>query len=218
MTQPKKQETEDRKPRRLTMKDYDTLLKMVEDPLTKDDCAAMCAPANDGIPFCCDVANAVPLLFKTERRLIAGRSDLWSTWKPRNKAEEKLLDDIPDDTVFCECKGVQHCERENRSLSCRTFPLEPYVDKRGVLVGLVFNAEFLGKCPLTTKHKMIPQETVDKHYEFWDYFTDIKEEEFDCYYENSQRLRRRRGQTKKPFHIFYPTMLKDQIPEIQKYI
>jgi hypothetical protein len=191
---------------------------MLREPLTKLDCGTLCKSQNNGVPFCCDVSNAIPLLYKKEFRLFKSRTNLWNVWKPGNKKDAKLLEDLASDIIFCECRGVKFCERENRSISCRTFPFEPYFDKRELMVGLVFNYDFIGKCPLTTKKNYIPQSTIDQHFNFWLEFTSMKEDELDCYVENSKTLRRRRGQTKKEFKIFYPTHLKKQKKQISKYI
>ncbi len=194
------------------------LYSLLDDPITKRDCGSLCAPANGGVPFCCDVHNAVPLMYKEEYKFLKSRTDIWSPWKPRRKGDEALLEDLASDQIFCECKGVQHCERENRSISCRTFPLEPYIDKRGELVGLVFNSVFLGRCPLTEKKHLVRQAVVDKHFEFWDRWTDLKDDEFQLYYDLSKTLRRRRGQTKKEFVILWPSHLKRQKGEFAKYV
>lgn len=194
----------------LTPAILEELYAMLEGPVTKQDCGKFCAPKNNGVPVCCDANHAVPLLYQTEFAFLKSRSDLWHEWHPRpdHPDEAELLDDLSPNEIFCDCKGVQFCERENRSLACRTFPFEPYFDKEGGLVGLVFNEEFREKCPLvTTKRSLITQKTINRHFDFWDHFTDIKPSEFETYFENSKTLRRRRGQTKKDFTILYPDHL-----------
>lgn len=107
------------------------------------------------------------------------------------------------ETLFCECKGIQFCERDNRSISCRTFPLEPYLDTRGVLVGLVFMKEFTGKCPLTLRAKDIRQEFIDSHFIFWEKLLFRLDSEYETFWNSSKSYRRSRAQTGKKFPIFF---------------
>lgn len=111
------------------------------------------------------------------------------------------------ETLFCECKGIEFCERENRSISCRTFPLEPYLDTRGVLVGLVFMKEFTGKCPLTLRAKDIRQEFIDSHFIFWEKLLFRLDSEYETFWNSSKSYRRSRAQTGKKFPIFFPSHL-----------
>lgn len=186
--------------------------------LTNYDCGTLCKDANDGIPFCCSVENAVPILYKAEFSYLKKRTDLWKVWKPKNKHEINLKKNQEDKhTIFCECKGVNFCERENRSISCRTFPLEPYIDKRGVFVGLVFMREFTHGCPLTKRVNDIRQEFIDTNYLFWEKLMLRKPNEYETYRRSSIAYRRHRTKTKKSFPIFFPSHLKDK-EYLKKYI
>lgn len=185
---------------------YFTLL---DEEITEFNCGSLCAPENDGEPFCCKVENAVPFLYKQEFSFLKKRSDLWSVWEPETKHEIKLKKDTEtEDTIFCKCKGVSYCERENRSISCRTFPLEPYIDKRDVFVGLVFMQEFSHGCPLTSRAKDIRQEFVDSHFIFWEKLMLRKSDEFETYKKSSKKYRAKREKSGKSFPILYPSHLK----------
>lgn len=184
---------------------------LLNEELTDYDCGSLCKDANDGVPFCCVVENAVPILYKEEYELLKSRSDLWSVWEPESKSDLKLKKDSePDSALFCKCKGVAFCERENRSISCRTFPLEPYIDKRGKHVGLVFMKEFLHGCPLTSRNKDIRQEFVDSHFIFWEALLLRKDDEYETYLRSSRRYRRHRTKTGVQFPILFPSHLKDK--------
>lgn len=182
---------------------------LLDEEITNFNCGELCAPDNGGEPFCCKVENAVPYLYKMEFTYLKRKSDLWSLWQPKTKYEINLKkNNESEDTVFCECKGVKHCERENRSITCRTFPLEPYLDQRGVFVGLVFMREFTRGCPLISRPKDIRQAFVDSHYIFWEKFLLRKEEEYEIYLKSSKSYRRFRKKTGKDFPIFLPSHLK----------
>jgi hypothetical protein len=194
---------------------YYTLLN---EEITNFNCGTLCAPKNGGEPFCCKVENAVPFLYKEEFSYLQKQSDLWSVWEPKTKHEVKLKKDSEtEDTIFCKCKGVSFCERENRSISCRTFPLEPYIDRRDVFVGLVFMKEFTEGCPLTRRPKEIRQEFIDSHFVFWEKLILRKTDEFETYKKSSKSYRMSREKTGKKFVIFYPSHLKDKA-YITKYI
>ncbi|EKR93282.1 hypothetical protein LEP1GSC163_1068 [Leptospira santarosai str. CBC379] len=143
-------------PKHLAEDEISYYYSLLHEELTEFDCGELCKPDNDGIPFCCISDNAVPTLYRSEFSMLKKRTDLWKVWNPETEADKKMLSEYDSkETLFCECKGIQFCERENRSISCRTFPLEPYLDTRGVLVGLVFMKEFTGKCPLERVSKLL---------------------------------------------------------------
>ena len=107
--------------------------------------------------------------------------------------------------------------RDERSISCRTFPLEPYIDRRGVFVGLTFLQEFTEKdpdtgkikCPLTRKAKDIRQEAVDSHFMFWEKIMLRRADEYETYVDTSKKLRRDRDRSGRTFTVLLPSHLKD---------
>ncbi|MBP7280511.1 MAG: hypothetical protein KBA66_02965 [Leptospiraceae bacterium] len=194
------------------------LYTLLTEEVTNYDCGNLCKDDNNGVPFCCVTENAVPLLYKKEFELLKSRSDLWKVWNPTDKKERELVDNHDDpNTVFCKCKGVQFCERENRSVSCRTFPLEPYIDKRGVFVGLVFMKEFSAGCPLTKRSRDIRQEFVDNHFIFWEKLMLRRPVEFETYTKSSRSYRMSRAKTKKDFPVLFPSHLKGK-DYLKKYL
>jgi len=191
---------------------------LLQEEITNYDCGTLCRDANGGVPFCCSVENAVPFLYKAEFSYLKKRTDLWKVWKPQTKQEKQLQKSHEDEhTIFCECKGVEFCERENRSISCRTFPLEPYIDKRGVFVGLVFMREFKHGCPLTQRVKDIRQEFIDANYLFWKKLMLRKPNEYETYRRSSIAYRKHRTKTKEDFHVFFPSHLLEKT-YLLKYI
>lgn len=190
----------------------------LNEEVTNYDCGSLCKGDNGGVPFCCKTENAVPFLYKNEFELLRNRTDLWSVWEPKTKEEKELKRSHEDkQTLFCKCKGVEYCERDNRSVSCRTFPLEPYIDKRGVLVGLVFMKEFLKGCPLTKRAKDIRQEFVDSHFIFWEKLLFRRKEEYATYLKSSRAYRASRSRTGTEFPVLLPSHLKDK-EYLHKYI
>ncbi|MDX1960892.1 MAG: hypothetical protein SFU98_20135 [Leptospiraceae bacterium] len=193
----------------LTQEEIVYYYSLLEEELTDYDCGTLCRDDNNGSPFCCVVENAVPFLYKQEFEYLKSVTDLWSVWKPETPDEIELKKTHENGSaIFCKCKGVQFCERENRSISCRTFPLEPYIDKRGALVGLVFMKEFSHGCPLMKRPKDIRQEFVDNHYIFWEKLLLRVPEEYETYKRSSHSYRLSRSKTGKDFPILFPSHLK----------
>ncbi|ASV11032.1 hypothetical protein B2G51_03715 [Leptospira santarosai] len=195
-------------PKHLAEDEISYYYSLLHEELTEFDCGELCKPDNDGIPFCCISDNAVPTLYRSEFSMLKKRTDLWKVWNPKTEADKKMLSEYDSkETLFCECKGIQFCERENRSISCRTFPLEPYLDTRGVLVGLVFMKEFTGKCPLTLRAKDIRQEFIDSHFIFWEKLLFRLDTEYEVFWNSSKSYRRSRAKTGIKFPIFFPSHL-----------
>ncbi len=209
----------------ITFEEIEYFYTLLNENITNYDCGDLCKPYNKGIPYCCSVDNAIPLLYRTEFEYLQKKGDLWKEWIPRTKDDEKIKRDENKEQIFCECKGYHHCIREQRSISCRTFPLEPYIDKRGVFVGLTFIHTFTDKdeetgkikCPLTKKYKDIRQEFIDSHYMFWEKLMFRRKEEYELYSNTSRRLRREYKKTGKRFIVLFPSHLKDS-KIIPKYL
>lgn len=190
---------------------------LLQEELTDFDCGTLCAPDNNGTPYCCKSEHAVPLLYKAEFELLTSMGDLWHVWKPVTSEDREIASTASRDQIFCECKGIEHCIRDQRSISCRTFPLEPYLDRRGVFVGLTFVRDFTEKdpdtgkvkCPMTRRKKEIRQAFVDMHFMFWEKILLLRLDEYETYIDTSKRLRRERNRTGRQFHVLFPSHFLD---------
>ena len=178
------------------------LLDTLTVPVTEIDCGTLCAPDNDGVPICCDKNRIVPVLYKPEYRLLRARSDLWRPFRPQTRQQRELGEDMRSCDRLCECKGVAHCERDNRSLACRTFPLEPYLDHDGRLVGLVWNMDFEGTCPLVASRYKVRQDYIEQAMAMWTKAFGWSEREREFYQGHSQTLRRSFGQKQRKIPVF----------------
>lgn len=192
-------------------------LSLLTESVCNFDCGSLCAPDYDGVPYCCVADHAVPLLYTGEFAYLQKKGTLWYEWKAVTKEDKELKKTAGKGQVFCECTGVQTCIRDQRSVSCRTFPLEPYIDRRGVFVGLTFLQDFTEKdpdsgkvkCPLTVKHKEIRQEFVDESFVFWEKLMLRLKDEYDTYLESSVSTRRRVARTGKKPVILFPSHYKN---------
>jgi hypothetical protein len=190
---------------------------LLNEELTEFDCGELCKHDNGGVPYCCKSEHAVPLLYKAEFDLLRSIGDLWHEWTPVTSDDRKIAETASRDQVFCECKGIEFCVRDQRSISCRTFPLEPYIDRRGAFVGLTFVRDFTErdpdtgkvKCPMTRRKNEIRQSFVDSHFIFWEKIMLRRDEEYETYVATSRGLRRERNRTGRQFQVLLPAHLKE---------
>ncbi len=197
---------------------------MLEEPIVDYDCALLCKDTNNGIPYCCEAGNAVPLLYKAEYEHLRMIGDLWFEWEPKTEDDRELLSYAREDQVFAECRGSKHCIREQRSITCRIFPLEPYIDRRGVFVALTFIEDFLksdehesSKCPLATRKDDIRIEFIDSHFLFWQNLLLRLPNEYKIYKGSSASIRRFNKEQKTEPILFFPSFYKD-IKSMREFI
>lgn len=195
----------------LSPEDIQSYYELLSVDIADYDCGTLCAPLNDGIPFCCSPKLTIPLLYRSELALLQQMGDLWSVWNPGRARSRRMLRDLAREEVYCQCRGIDHCIREQRSLSCRTYPLEPYIDEGGKLAGLVFLADFMAAhggsektCPLVERPHDIRQEFIDRNIAFWKSFLRIPAE-FDTYRIASRSRRRREAKTGTVTRVLRPS-------------
>lgn len=192
--------------------DFKRLYEILRAPVTEFDCGQLCAPLNGGVPVCCQSQKVIPVLYKGEFKMLMERTNLWRPFEPGSKDERTMVRELSEYQLAV-CKGAAHCERDNRSLNCRTFPFAPYIDHDGVIAGLVYDYEAAeGKCPLLEFPGTITARYIEESLDFWCEVlsTDPLEAEFQS--EESEKLRRSFGAKKKPIPVLsvegvreYPT-------------
>lgn len=189
-----------RGPTRKQVKHFHRLLSV---RMTDFDCGKLCASKNGDIPFCCDNREVAPVLYEREYRWLKKCGDLWKRMPVRTKAERKLVEESLSFYVFARCRGHTRCSRALRSIACRTFPFEPFVDERGCVVGLIYQDEHGSRCPLVGK----PRRAYNPNYitnalRFWWELLESLPEERKMYAKLSrerERLARRLGKSLRVF-------------------
>jgi len=183
----------------LKPEDFKELYRDLESAPATFDCGKKCSPFNDGEPFCCDTGWVVPIAYKPEWQYLQKRTNLWHEFRPRNSEEFELMDEIDEDeNDFIECRGVKFCERENRSISCRTFPYEPYFDTKGNLLGLVYNRVMEDKCYLVDRHSVVKKEFIRQMLNFFEKLFKLHPSERELYMGESRTYRNKMSRRKKP--------------------
>ena len=154
------------------------------------DCGKACAPLNGGVPVCCSTDNAIPIVEKTEWALLKSRSDLWRKFKAKDSVSRKIVKELPHSTCAIECKGSAFCERDNRSLACRSFPFFPYLTKEGKLVGLTCYWAFEDRCWVISNLRVVEKEFVDEMISAYEYLFKKDKDYHEAYYRESVTMRR----------------------------
>lgn len=131
---------------RIKPHEWSALYANFEAPISRYDCGQYCAPFNNGEPFCCSTQHSIPVVLVEEWQYLQARTDLWHLFQPRNNHEKQLQDELASDCRLLECKGYKHCERDNRSLSCRAFPFYPYVTREWEFIGLAYYWYYDDRC------------------------------------------------------------------------
>ncbi len=188
-----------------TAKEFAEVYRRFTAPLSKRvDCGSKCAPHNGGIPFCCDVDNAIPLVDKGEFQLLKSRTDMWTRLRPSTPSQRKEVKDLESsDSCAVKCKGVAHCERDNRSLACRAFPYFPYFDAEKNLVGLAHYWGFEGQCWVIHNPEVVDKKFVKEMIDSHEYLF-LKDPDWaETFAENSASMRRVYSRRNKKFLILH---------------
>jgi len=131
-----------------TKVDVQTLYHIFHLPILELDCGDKCSPYNEGrIPFCCDTRHAVPAAYDEEWEYLQDNTTLWHIWRSSEEAENKRLHaQCPPGQVLIECQGHQLCQRDYRTLTCRSFPFFPYISRENDFLGLSYYWEYEDRC------------------------------------------------------------------------
>jgi hypothetical protein len=170
--------------------DYARLYDRFEAPVMRFDCGRMCAPFNDGAPVCCSTENAVPVVNTAEWKLLRKRTDLWRKFVPQDAAGREIVDGLDSSCLAVECKGARHCERENRSLSCRTFPFFPYITRERDFIGLSVYWTFEDRCWVISNIDRVDRRFIDEFVAVYEAIFAKDPAEFDVMRDWSATMRR----------------------------
>lgn len=158
--------------------------------ISRYDCGRMCAPHNDGEPVCCTTKHAVPIVDKTEWALLHSRTDLWRAYKPADAAGREIVRTLHKDCKAVECKGARHCERDNRSMSCRTFPFFPYFTRAREFVGLAYYWTFEDRCWVMSNLQIVDPQFVKEFIAAYELLFQHDDDEKEGLIEYSGHMRR----------------------------
>jgi hypothetical protein len=132
----------------------------------------------------------VPIVDKTELALLQSRSSIWSVYEPIDAAGRAIVADLHKDCLAVECKGARLCERENRSMSCRTFPFFPYFTRAREFVGLAYYWDFEDRCWVMSNLGIVDKQFIDEFVAAHELLFAHDEEEKEGMVDHSAAMRR----------------------------
>ena len=169
---------------------YRRIYARFQAPVSRYDCGRKCAPLNGGTPVCCSTENAIPIVDKSEWQLLKSRSDLWHLYLKRDAATLAERKDMHRDCRLVECKGARHCERENRSMSCRAFPFFPYLTAADEFVGLAPFWDFADRCWLMNNMQVVDRDFVTEFVAAHEMLFEADKKEREANFDHSAAMRR----------------------------
>ncbi len=175
---------------RITPQDFAKLYSGYNANLAKVDCGRKCAPLNNGQPVCCDTNNAIPVVDKAEFALLQKRTDLWFKYKPNDAISRKIVNELTSHACAIECRGAAFCERDNRTIACRSFPFYPYLDKAGNFIGLTYYWDFEDRCWIISNMQVVEKAFVDEMVAAFEKIFKLDPDEYDTMKSHSANMRR----------------------------
>ena len=182
----------------LTSADFARIYKGFNASVSRFDCGRKCAPLNGGEPVCCSTQNAVPVAEKAEWDLLKSRTDLWHIFKPYDAPTRKIKEDLTSTCRDIECKGARFCERDNRTIACRSFPFFPYINRAKQFIGLSIYWDFQDRCWMMSNMQVVDQKFIDEFCTSFEVIFAKDKEEFDTFVDFSATMRRVFSRWKRP--------------------
>lgn len=167
----------------------------------KYDCGRICAPLNGGEPVCCSTDNAIPVVEKSEWRLLRKKTDLWHRFKPFDADSRKIVEELSTSSCAIECKGAALCERQHRTVACRSFPFFPYFNKAQEIVGVSYYWIFEDRCWVISNLKIVEQKFVNELIEAYALTFKHDEDEREAFVDQSVSMRRVFSRWKRPIPV-----------------
>jgi hypothetical protein len=186
---------------RITPQDFAHVYAMFQAPISRFNCGQRCAPLNGGEPVCCSTDHAIPVVDRAEWRLLQPRTKLWHHYKPTDAAGRAVVADLGRNCIAVECKGARHCERDNRTLACRSFPFFPYVDRAGDFIGLSIHWTFVDRCWVISNFWVVDAEFRRQFIAAYEYLFEADPGEYETHKQYSATLRRIFSRQRQPIPL-----------------
>ncbi len=182
-------------------KTFQQIFDIFKSPVSSRDCGQHCSAHGDGGPLCCSTGHAVPIAQTEEWHVLNEAGDLWKPFKAYDEGTRELVDSLADSCVAIECKGAMHCERDQRSLSCRAFPFFPYVTREGDFIGMSHYWSFEDSCWMIENAKLVEKAFVSEFAEAYKILFDDDPEELEVFRDYSATMRRVFSRWKRPIPL-----------------
>jgi len=189
----------------LNQEDFAGLYARFRSPITTLDCGDRCAPYNErGAPFCCDTRHAIPTAYQAEWEYLRVNTDLWHLWKADDSALTiELQEQTPAGQVLIECLGHTRCQREFRSLTCRAFPLYPYITREAEFIGLSYYWDYEDRCWVISNLQVVTPEYLGEFIAAYDSLFSRKPGELENFRYHSTIMRRVFGRRRRAIPLLH---------------
>jgi len=176
--------------------DFAALYSRFQSPIAAFNCGEKCAPYNErGVPFCCDTHHAVPSAHQAEWEYLQANTDLWHPWQPEVSLNSiHLHSTLPDGQVLIECLGHRLCQRNFRSITCRSFPFFPYLTREGEFIGITYYWDYEDRCWVISNLSNVSQEYLAEFIQAYERLFQLVPAEIENFLYQSTLMRRRFGQ------------------------
>lgn len=185
--------------------EFETLYSRFNAPIASLDCGERCGPNNErGVPFCCDVRHTIPSAYDLEWEYLRSHTDLWDLWEPDDENEyQELANQVPDGHKLITCLGHQLCQREYRSLTCRSFPFFPYITRDGEFIGLSCYWEYEDRCWVISNLHIVSSQYRTQFIDLYDCLFDSLPNEFLNFKQFSMTMRRSFGRKRRTIPVLH---------------
>jgi hypothetical protein len=185
--------------------DFAQLYAGFHSPITELNCGDRCGPFNErGIPFCCDIRHAVPSAYRAEWKYLKANTDLWHEWQGKDANETADLEEkAPEGQTLIACKGHLVCQRDFRSLTCRSFPFFPYITRKGSFIGLAYYWEYEARCWVISNLSSITPQYLREFVATYDELFAAMPQELETYRYYSGTMRRIFGRRRRAIPLLH---------------
>ncbi len=149
------------------LKTYEKVYTMLDSvsPL-RDDCGKLCGSiCCSDEPFFGTDGAYIYLLPGEKEYLEANGCNLIIEKQPAS--EHDIPSSWGEFVYTARCPGAGKCDRKNRPIQCRTFPLEPHLKKKGRLELIYCDTELPYNCPLICEDIPLSDDFIRVTYDAW---------------------------------------------------
>lgn len=126
------------------------------------DCGALCSAA-----CCtCQEPDMGIYLLPGEEKMFS-RKENWLSWNWCMAEDYEFPESWHGKVYFLQCTTAPFCDRKNRPLQCRTFPLAPHLDENGTLCMIYYSGELPYRCPLIDENLTLNESFIKATYTAW---------------------------------------------------
>lgn len=171
--------------------DFEHFYENFQSPISTINCGNKCAPYNhQHAPFCCDTRHIVPSAYVEEWDFLRCGTNLWHLWESGDdKKKKSVQNELPHGQVLIECLGHAHCQREYRSISCRSFPFFPYISHSAKFIGISFYWEYADLCWIISNLDCVTIDFLAEFFHTYELIFKLMPEEFQVYQDFSEYMR-----------------------------